>query len=120
VFLVLGLIATLSGALLAYHSPAASARTRAAFAWVGDPRFLRCARDTGAALALVGLAVDGLLFGEWISGAPSDPTSEMHIAGVAQGLLLTGTIMVAFAGLYRLLIREKAMRPPLARRADDA
>ena len=84
--ILLGVLAASTGALLACHSPAASARTRAAFGWVRGPICLRA----GLMLAAVGLGLD--------------LAHRIGPAGVAQGIMLAGVAVAAIAAIYRLVI----------------
>ena len=103
---IVGLVAAISGALLARHSPAASASTRASFSWVSDPRSLRGALAAGCALALVGLVLDGFLFGLWVTHATFGTLEKLHLASFAQGLLLEGVLLAAVVSVYRMLLSE--------------
>ena len=101
---VMGLAAAISGALLARHSPAVSPSTRAAFAWVSDLHRIRWVRRAGWTMSLGGLALDGLLFALWVSKLPFDTIEKLHLASLAQGLLLNGVLLVAVVGVYRMLL----------------
>lgn len=110
---VVGLVAAISGALLARHSAAASESTRESFSWVSDPICLRWILLIGVALACAGLALDGLLFGLWVTKAHLNPVQKLHLASVAQGLLLDGVLLAAAVGVYRMLLAEEYRFPSL-------
>jgi hypothetical protein len=101
---VVGLIAALGGAVLARHSPDASVSTRESFSWVSDRRWLRRGLLFGVALVLAGLALDGLLFGLWVTNARFNTLERLHLASLAQGLLLDGVLLATAVGMYRMLL----------------
>ncbi len=101
--LVVGLTASLAGAVLAHHSPTASARVRLAFAWVADPGFSRWNLRVGAFLGLVGLSLDGGLLAVWLRGSAMSLDERLTLGGLAQAMVLSGTLLTAFALLYRML-----------------
>jgi hypothetical protein len=108
---VVGLVAAVSGALLARHSPAASAPTRDSFSWVSDPGCLRRTLLIGVGLAGAGLALDALLFGLWVTNAHFNAIQKLHLASLAQGLLLDGVLLAAAVGVYRMLLSEERSFP---------
>lgn len=112
ILVVLGLLGSLSGALLARHSPSASLRTRQRFAWVDQPRFLIGGPRLGVALVAIGVILEGLLFIAWVSHTTLSQSLRMHLAGIAQGLLLTGTILAAVVAMYRLIAHENTRTAP--------
>jgi hypothetical protein len=110
---VVGLVAAISGALLARHSPSASTPTREAFAWVSDPIWLRRTLRVGVVLVGGGLLLDALLFGLWISNARFNGLEKLHLASLAQGLLLDGVLLATVVGVYRMLLSEnRGIRAP--------
>ena len=108
---VMGLAAAISGALLARHSPDVCPLTREAFSWVSDGRVLRRVRRAGWALATVGLAIDALLFGVWVSKTPFNIIEKLHLASLAQGFLLDGVLSVAAVSVYRMLLAAATRYP---------
>lgn len=103
---VVGLVAAISGALLARHSPSASAPTRESFSWVSDPVWLRRNLLVGIALVCAGLVLDGVLFGMWVTNARLSAPEKLHLASLAQGLLLDGVLLAAVIGVYRMLLSQ--------------
>ena len=101
---VVGLVAAISGAFMGRYSPAVSSATRASFSWVSDQRWLCRLRRAGCALGLVGLALDAFLFGLWVTSTPFSTIEKLHLASLAQGLLLDGVLLVAVISLYRMLL----------------
>lgn len=115
ILLVLGTLAALSGALLARCSPTASPVTRERFAWVDDDRVLRNGIRAGLAAAVVGLLIDVVLFGAWLSLPTAGEQRRLALAAVAQGLLLAGTIVAVVLVVYRLVRAEHAASWPVDR-----
>lgn len=113
ILLVVGLLAALSGALLARYHPSASRHTRDSFAWVSDPVFVRRAVRTGVGLAATALAVDGFLAWLWLSGAAVNPQDKLHVASVAQGLLLAGILLASVMGVVRLVLSAGSPSGPV-------
>jgi hypothetical protein len=110
---VVGLVGAISGALLARHSPSASAPTRESFSWVSNPLWLRWILRVGMTLAVAGLALDALLFEVWVTNARFNATDKLHLASLAQGLLLDGVLLATVIGVYRMLLSEnRAVRVP--------
>jgi hypothetical protein len=101
---VIGLAAAISGAFLARHSPATTAATRESFSWVSDRQWLRRARRGGYALICAGLALDVLLFDLWVTNARLNVLEKLHLASMAQGLLLDGVLMVVAISVYQMLL----------------
>lgn len=110
ILVVLGLVSATSGALLARFSPTAAPRTREAFLWVSSERTIRVAWRAGAGLAIAGVALEGILFALWITNANVSAYSRLHLAGIAQGLILCGALMAATVGIYRLVMAERLAR----------
>lgn len=110
ILVVLGLLGTLSGALLARNAPTSSATTRERFAWVDRPRVLRYGLELGILVAVVAALLEIALFFMWRGGSRYSPELRLHLAAVAQGMLLAGTILAAIAGVYRLVTDEDRAR----------
>ena len=111
ILVVVGLLAAMSGALVARHSAAASAPTRESFSWVSDPNCLRWMMLIGVALACAGLALDALLFDFWVTNAHFNPLQKLHLASLAQGLLLDGILLGAAVAVYRVVLAEESRFP---------
>lgn len=103
VCLVLGVTASLAGAVVGYHLPSSSPSVRHRYRAVGSPRFVTNVAGTGLAAAGTGLLVDGGLMIAWLTGAGSAPL-RFTLAGLGQGLILSGSILAVFALLYRLML----------------
>lgn len=101
--LVLGVVASLAGAVVGYHLPLGSATVRHRYRAVGSPRFAGNVAGAGLATAGAGLLIDGALMVAWLTGAGS-PQLRLTLAGLGQGLIITGVILAVFALLYRLLV----------------
>lgn len=120
ILVVLGLLGTLSGALLARNAPTSSAKTRERFAWVDRPRVLRYGLELGTFVAVTAALLEIALFFMWRSGSRYSAELRLHLAAVAQGMLLAGTILAAIAGVYRLVSDEdRARRRPDANAERD-
>ncbi|NOX30458.1 MAG: glycosyltransferase family 2 protein [Actinobacteria bacterium] len=77
---------------------------------VTSPRVMRFRlANIGAALMTTGVALNGVLFVRWISGADAWSRS-LALAGMAQGLTLSGAVWVMSAFLYWLLQRQSEYR----------
>lgn len=103
--LVFGLGGMISGAVLAHHSPQASPRVRAAFSWVGEAAVLRRMRAVGALVALEGLGVDVGLYLASLRGGGLAMHERIALSGLAQSMLLAGTLLAVFAALYSVIMR---------------
>lgn len=106
ILVVFGLLGLLSGALLARNAPSASPSTRARFSWVDRPSFLRRAITVGLAVTLTGIALEAVLFWMWRTNSGASADARLHLAALAQGMLLSGTILAVVLGVYRLVINE--------------
>ena len=111
ILLVLGTLAALSGALLARNSPSASTATRLRFAWVDDPRFLRWGIRGSLLVTLAGVVLEMMLFVTWVAMPDAGPQRRIALAGLAQGLLLTGMIGAAVLVVYRLTLNDSSSSP---------
>lgn len=103
--LVLGIAATLTAAVLGHHLPTASPTVRRTFAWVAERSFILWTRRVGLGLALGGIGLDLALLVLWRRHVALPLYERLALAGLAQALLLTGTLLTAFAVLYNLLAR---------------
>jgi glycosyltransferase involved in cell wall biosynthesis len=101
--LVCGILSSLAGAVLAYHSSSTTDKLRNAFSWVADPSFTKWAFRAGAGLGLVGLSMDGTLLLASLRGTSIALDERLTFGGLGQALLLSGTILMVFSLLYRML-----------------
>lgn len=101
--LVLGVTASLAGAVVGFHLPSSSASVRHRFRAVGHPRFGVTVAGAGLAAVGAGLVLDAALMVAWFSGQ-GEASLRLTLAGLAQGLILTGAILAVFAMLHRLLL----------------
>ncbi len=116
--MILGTVSALSAAVIGYHLPTSAATVRHRFRWVGSVRFPETVAGTGMAAVGSGLVLDGVLALAWLTGTDGQPflAIDHHVgqtlAGLAQGLIVTGAIAFVFAVLYRLLT---AVHAPIGR-----
>jgi glycosyltransferase involved in cell wall biosynthesis len=97
IMLILGLIASLGGALTALHSPSSPSRVRKMFSWVADPHFHRSVRRFALALGLGGFALEVTLLFTWLQvGTRSFPQRGV-LGGLAQTMIIGSAILLAFA-----------------------
>jgi len=101
--LVLGVTGTVAGAVVGFHLPHSSASVRHRYRAVGSPRFAVNVAGAGLAAAGAGLLIDGALLVAGLTGAGSAPL-RLTLAGLGQGLIITGAMLAVFALLYRLLL----------------
>lgn len=101
--LVLGVTASLAGAVVGYHMPSSSDTVRHRYRAVGSPRFAANVAGAGLVAAGSGLLLDAALMIAWLTGN-GDAAVRLTLAGLGQGLILTGAILAAFSLLYRLLL----------------
>ncbi len=101
--LVVGVLAVLTGMLLAHCSKLVPGRVRARFAWLGTPRTASVALVTGAAALGLGLLADSYLLMNWAGGHEA-PSRGAALASLAQSSIMLGSL-VGVAGLVaRLLV----------------
>ncbi|MBS1847226.1 MAG: glycosyltransferase family 2 protein [Actinobacteria bacterium] len=104
---VTGMLASLAGAMLARWSPLTSTTTRDRFAWVERPATLKIAMRVGATLITIGALIELAIFGAWVSSPRLPATRRLALAGLAQGLLLSGVLLVTMLAIYRLVLAER-------------
>lgn len=104
--LVLGVLAVLAGATLAYWSSTGPESMRKRFAFVGYPKFPRLCSRLGALLFLCGLIIDGILLVTWFRGNPA-PVLGLAWASLAQSLLILGAALVTFGLIYRIILSSR-------------
>jgi hypothetical protein len=105
--LVLGVTAGLAGAVVGYHLPSSAERVRHRYRWVGHHRFAEHVAGSGLAAVGAGLLLDAVLMFAWLNHAGTQQL-RLTLAGLAQGLIITGSILAVFALLYRLLLDLRA------------
>ena len=104
ILMVVGLVSALGGAVLARFSPSASPHTRVTFKWVSSRPATAKILAFGVGAAAVGLALDIILFVLWINHATTSAATKLHVASLAQGLLLDGILLAVAAGMFRLMV----------------
>jgi hypothetical protein len=109
ILLLLGTIAALSGAMLARHSADTGPATRARFSWVSDHYFIHRAQWIGVGLVVTGVFLEATLavLDHWHSDI--EVMDRIHLASMAQGLLLEGVMLAAAMGVYRLILSSHAV-----------
>jgi hypothetical protein len=112
ILLVTGLLALMSGAFLARYSPSASSTTRVRFAWVSDERTALRLQRGGDLAALIGVSIDAVLFGLWVMHSPVDSIEKLHVASMAQGVLLDGLLLAMAMRIYRLILSARSAPAP--------
>ncbi|MGH9043996.1 MAG: glycosyltransferase family 2 protein [Acidimicrobiales bacterium] len=100
ILLVLGLIAALGGALLAFHSPSSPAGVRRMFSWIADPIFHMNVRRFACLLGIGGLLLETALLFTWLHGGIGAIYQRMVLAGLGQTVILGSAILLAFAVGY--------------------
>jgi hypothetical protein len=106
ILMVLGTMATLSGIVLAHHSPLARLAPQRPFGFVSERRFALGTAGIGGAALTLGLAIDLALFFVWIANETS-PSRAIVLAGIAQALVITGVVLVAFGLVYRVITGQQ-------------
>jgi hypothetical protein len=106
--MVVGAQAVLAGYAIAYHSSLSAATPRAAF--IGTARFLRWCVRGGLGAALIGLALDVVLFVAWVNGDAGSPR-EVQLASLAQGLIIVGVSVTSFGVVMRLVAASRVREP---------
>jgi hypothetical protein len=102
VLISLGTLASLAGAVVAYHSALAD-RSATRYGFVGHPKFWGRCITAGVAGLGAGVALDVVLFAIWVSDG-SSPSQALALAGIAQALVITGVIVAGSGILYRILV----------------
>jgi hypothetical protein len=116
---VLGMEAMLAGAVLAHTSSVTPTGVGQRFAFVGKPNFpSRCVR-VGVAMALLGLALNLLLFLLWLGDRTRTTLSHFGLASLSQSLIIVGGTVATFGILSRFQ-RARAAREPAAETSSKA
>lgn len=106
--LVFGFGGMLAGAVLGYHSPLASRKIRLTFSWIADATVMRRLRRFGSLVALAGLSLNLGLYIAAMRHVSIALHARITLSGLAQSLLLSGTLFVVFTLLYALLAPARA------------
>jgi hypothetical protein len=99
--LVLGMEALLAGAVLAHNSSVTPAGVGQRFAFVGKPSFPGRCVVTGVAMAILGLALNVLLFLLWVGDKTRTTLSHFGLASLSQSLIIVGGTFATFGILSR-------------------
>ena len=111
--LVLGMEALLAGAVLAHTSSVTPTGVGQRFAFVGEPSFPNRCVGAGVAMAILGLALNVLLFLLWLRDKTHTPLSHFGLASLSQSLIIVGGTVATFGILSRFQ-RARAAREPAA------
>ena len=106
--LVLGLQATLAGAVLAYHSSLAAPGVHRRFEFVGRPSFTNGCVAAGVISVIAGLAINLVLFVVWMNGDSSPASRAINSASLAQSLIIVGGTLASF-GIVSRFSRASAL-----------
>jgi glycosyltransferase involved in cell wall biosynthesis len=109
ILVILGTMATISGAAIAYYSSLSSSGTVRLFAFVGHPRFSVRAMATGLLVLVTGLAIDLVLFVIWATNSEPLPRG-LALAGIAQSLVVSGAALAIFGLMFGILERRSGYR----------
>jgi hypothetical protein len=112
--LVLGMQALLAGAVLAHNSSFTPTGVGHRFAFVGKSNFPNRCLGTGVTVALVGLALNLVLFALWLGDKARTPLSDFGLASLSQSLIIVGSTIATF-GIVSRFMRARAARTPGAR-----
>jgi hypothetical protein len=110
---VLGMEAVLAGAVLAHTSSVTPTGVGQRFSFVGQPSFPNRCVAAGIALAILGLALNLLLFLLWLRAKTHSPLSYFGLASLSQSLIIVGGTVATFGILSRIQ-RARAAREPSA------
>ena len=109
--LVLGMEAVLAGAVLAHTSSVTPTGVGHRFAFVGEPSFPNRCLGVGVAMAILGLALNVLLFVLWLGDKAHSALSQFGLASLSQSLIIVGGTVATFGILSRFQ-RARAARGP--------
>jgi hypothetical protein len=112
--LVLGMQALLAGAILAYGSSITPAGVGHRFAFVGKANFPNRCLGTGVALAVLGLALNVILFALSLGKRSETSLSHFGLASLSQSLIIVGSTIASF-GVISRFTRARAARTPAGR-----
>jgi glycosyltransferase involved in cell wall biosynthesis len=100
ILLVLGLMAALSGALVALHSPSSPPRVRRMFSWVAERHFHRLAKRCALVLGCGGAGLEVALALVWLNVNARSFPQQSVLAGLAQAMIIGSAILLAFSVGY--------------------
>ena len=109
--LVLGMEAVLAGAVLAHTSSVTPTGVGHRFAFIGEPSFPNRCLGVGVAMAILGLALNVLLFVLWLGDKTHSALSHFGLASLSQSLIIVGGTVATFGILSRFQ-RARAAREP--------
>jgi hypothetical protein len=111
--------AVLAGAVLANASSVSMPGVKRRFAYVGAESFPGHCALAGVITGLVGLAINGVLFGYWLADS-SPPLDQLGLASLSQSLIIIGSTLATF-GLVSRFVRARWSQEPDAtpHAADD-
>ncbi len=116
--LVLGMEAMLAGAVLAHTSSVTPSGVGQRFAFVGKPNFPNNCVRLGVAMALLGLALNVLLFFLWLGDKSRTTLSHFGLASLSQSLIIVGGTVATFGILSRFQRARAAQEPAKAKSTD--
>jgi hypothetical protein len=111
--IVLGMEALLAGAVLAHTSSVTPTGVGHRFAFVGRPNFPRRCVVVGVAMAILGLALNLLLFFLWLGDKTHSALSHFGLASLSQSLIIVGGTVATF-GILNRFQRARAHREQAA------
>ena len=106
--LILGTQALLAGSVLAHYSSLTVSGVHRRFEFVGRRSFTNGCLAVGVLLAIVGVAIDLVLFLVWLSGETPSPLSSLRHASLAQSLIIVGSTLALF-GIVSRFLRAQAI-----------
>ncbi len=109
ILIVLGAMAFVAGAVVAYHSPLLRPDVARQFSIVGNDRFPAWCIAAGVSTLIVGLGIDLVLFSIWVTNG-SSPSRALALAGIAQSLVIAGAALGGFGLIYGVLARQHSYR----------
>ena len=118
--LVLGMEALLAGAVLAHTSSVTPTGVGQRFAFVGEPSFPNRCVGAGIAMAILGLALNVLLFVLWVGNKGPDPLSHFGLASLSQSLIIVGGTVATFGILSRFQRARTSREPARGARSSNA
>ena len=109
--LVLGMQSLLAGAVIAHSSSITMPGVGRRFAFMGKANFPNRCVVAGVLMAVVGLALNLLLFTLWLDNKSQTAISHFGLASLSQSLVITGGTLASFGVISRFL-RARAARVP--------
>jgi hypothetical protein len=102
--LVLGIQALLAGVLIAHSSSVTSPGVERRFRFVAHPLFRRRCFAAGAAMLILGLALNGLLFLRWVN-EDAEGASDLALSSLSQSLIIVGGTLASFSVVSHFRLR---------------